>query len=146
MLIKLLHACCEYLLKVILSLLVLIIKHCAVHFWQLNVALFLVAMDNEGVKIPLRLHVHKETHQVIFAEANSDFVDTLFSFLTLPMGTVVRILKNQCVSVIYSLGKLDASEVCTKVSKNLMWVTCGQRDAEQCSLIQEMQQKRGVNN
>ncbi|XP_074351793.1 uncharacterized protein LOC141690938 [Apium graveolens] len=52
-------------------------------------------MDKEGVKIPLRLHVHKETNQVIFAEANSDFVDTLFSFLTLPMGTIVRILKNK---------------------------------------------------
>ncbi|KAL1827565.1 hypothetical protein ACET3Z_005977 [Daucus carota] len=52
--------------------------------------------DREGMKIALRLYVLKEKNQVVFAEANSDFVDTLFSFLTIPIGKIVRTLKTKC--------------------------------------------------
>lgn len=87
-------------------------------------------MDNEGVRILLRLHVQKETNQVIFAEANSDFVDTLLSFLTLPMGTIVRILKNHCDlqpgeigcfrSLYESVEKLDASHLWSEGCKTML--------------------------
>ncbi|KAK1363152.1 hypothetical protein POM88_038713 [Heracleum sosnowskyi] len=44
------------------------------------------------IKIPLKVVIDKERKRVVFAEANNDFVDVLFSFLTLPMGTIVRLL------------------------------------------------------
>jgi hypothetical protein len=31
---------------------------------------------------------------VVVAEANGDFIDTLFSFLTLPLGTIIRLVFN----------------------------------------------------
>lgn len=44
------------------------------------------------VEIPLKVVIDKQKERVVFAEANSDFVDILFSFLTMPMGTIVRLL------------------------------------------------------
>lgn len=86
--------------------------------------------DKEGVKIPLRLHVLKEKNQVVFAEENSDFVDTLFSFLTLPMGKIVRILKTQtdlqagdigCFGNLYqSVENLDASHLLSEECKQML--------------------------
>ncbi|XP_074350246.1 uncharacterized protein LOC141689758 [Apium graveolens] len=49
-------------------------------------------MASSNIQIPLKVLIHKEEKRVIFAEANSDFVDILFSFLTMPMGTIVRLL------------------------------------------------------
>lgn len=46
-------------------------------------------------RISLKLLVDKVNNRVIFAEANSDFVDVLFSFLTLPVGTVIGLLSRQ---------------------------------------------------
>lgn len=43
----------------------------------------------------LKLLVHNETNQVVFAESENDFVDVLLSFLTTPMGTMVRLTGNQ---------------------------------------------------
>ncbi|XP_024959049.1 uncharacterized protein LOC112500020 [Cynara cardunculus var. scolymus] len=43
--------------------------------------------------ISLRVMVHKQENKVIFAEADSNFVDTLFSLMTLPMATIVRLMK-----------------------------------------------------
>jgi hypothetical protein len=40
----------------------------------------------------LKLTVHKETNKVLFAEAGKDFVDILISFLTLPLGTIARLV------------------------------------------------------
>ncbi|XP_061346539.1 uncharacterized protein LOC133292178 [Gastrolobium bilobum] len=46
--------------------------------------------------IPLKLWVDKERKLVVMAEASGDFVDVLFSFLTLPLGTIIRLVsKNQ---------------------------------------------------
>ncbi|KAG7543173.1 hypothetical protein ISN45_Aa07g030990 [Arabidopsis thaliana x Arabidopsis arenosa] len=39
-----------------------------------------------------RLLIHEEKNRVILAEACKDFVDVLCSLLTLPMGTIVRLL------------------------------------------------------
>ncbi|KAL8093309.1 hypothetical protein AgCh_035260 [Apium graveolens] len=51
-------------------------------------------MASSKVRIPLKLLIHKQQERVLYAEANSDFVDILFSFLTLPMGTIVKLLSN----------------------------------------------------
>ncbi|KAL0648929.1 hypothetical protein Bca4012_047220 [Brassica carinata] len=43
--------------------------------------------------ISLKLLIDKEKNKVVYAESGEDFVDILFSFLTLPMGTLVRLLE-----------------------------------------------------
>ncbi|KAG2404679.1 uncharacterized protein HKW66_Vig0116010 [Vigna angularis] len=54
-------------------------------------------------RITLKLMVLKEENKVIFAEAGKDFVDVLFSFLTLPLGTIARVARKE--------SKLQPSEV-----------------------------------
>lgn len=44
--------------------------------------------------IPLKILVDKQRNKVVFVEATKDFVDTIFSFLSLPLGTIVRLLSN----------------------------------------------------
>ncbi|KAF7825582.1 DUF674 family protein [Senna tora] len=51
-----------------------------------------MASSKTPQKISLRLMVDKERNRVIFAEAGKDFVDVLFSFLTLPLGTIARLV------------------------------------------------------
>lgn len=48
---------------------------------------------NKDVKFSLKVMVNKEKRKVLFAEVDCRFVDLLLSFLTLPLGTIVRILK-----------------------------------------------------
>jgi c-di-AMP phosphodiesterase-like protein len=42
--------------------------------------------------IPLKVIVDKQNNKVVFVEANKDFVETLFSFLSLPLATIFRLL------------------------------------------------------
>ncbi|PSS02899.1 Interleukin-1 alpha like [Actinidia chinensis var. chinensis] len=65
--------------------------------------------------ITLKILVEKEKNRVVFAEANKDFVDVIFSFLTMPIGTIVsltreHLLKREsgCLNNLYeSVEKLD---------------------------------------
>lgn len=43
----------------------------------------------------LKLLVDNKKNRILTAEAGKDFVDALLSFLTLPLGTIARITKNQ---------------------------------------------------
>lgn len=52
----------------------------------------------------LRLTVDEEKNKVVLAEACRDFVDVLFSLLTLPMGTIVRLLENHRKSEPVTVG------------------------------------------
>ncbi|BBH04696.1 Protein of unknown function D [Prunus dulcis] len=45
------------------------------------------SMDN----IELKVLVNNVSNKVIFVESDGDFIDVLFSFLTIPMGTVIRL-------------------------------------------------------
>ncbi|XP_014516124.1 uncharacterized protein LOC106773876 [Vigna radiata var. radiata] len=45
-----------------------------------------------GNGLSLKYWVDKEKKRVIVAEADGDLVDVLFSFLTLPLGTIIRLL------------------------------------------------------
>jgi len=47
--------------------------------------------SNEEVKILLKYWVDVKRNRVIVAEASGDLVDVLFSFLTLPLGTIIRL-------------------------------------------------------
>ncbi|KAJ3694786.1 hypothetical protein LUZ60_000163 [Juncus effusus] len=58
----------------------------------------------------LTLTIDKSTNRVVFAEADKDFVDILLSFLTLPLGTIVSLTKNNstpfpCLNNLYKSVK-----------------------------------------
>ncbi|KAJ0705933.1 hypothetical protein HanLR1_Chr09g0301051 [Helianthus annuus] len=59
-------------------------------------------------KISMNVFVDKLTKRVVYAEADRNFVDILFSFMALPMGTIVRILAKQHVDNKFEvLGSLN---------------------------------------
>ncbi|KAF7825588.1 DUF674 family protein [Senna tora] len=80
--------------------------------------------------IPLRLMVDKERNRVLFAEAGKEFVDVLFSFMTLPLGTITRLVSEDsnlkavrfgCISSLYeSVGNLDHKYFCTNTCKDML--------------------------
>ncbi|KAL8478281.1 hypothetical protein ACS0TY_030255 [Phlomoides rotata] len=47
----------------------------------------------KDVTLPLRVMVNKEKTKVLFAEADSKSISVLLSFLTLPLGRIVKILE-----------------------------------------------------
>ncbi|PWA88817.1 hypothetical protein CTI12_AA117060 [Artemisia annua] len=81
-------------------------------------------------KISLKVMVHKAKNRAIYAEADSSFVDILFSFMTLPLATIVRILgkcSDQKVEVLgslknlyQSLTDLPANYLATDESKHML--------------------------
>src|ERR1044072_1550094 len=46
----------------------------------------------EPKTIPIKILFDKKTNKIVAVEANKDFVDTLFSFLSLPLATIIRLL------------------------------------------------------
>lgn len=62
--------------------------------------------QTEGVTY-LKLLVNKDTNKVLFAEAGKDFVDVLFSFLTLPLGTIARLVEKKSSMGPVSVGCLN---------------------------------------
>ncbi|KAF6996981.1 hypothetical protein CFC21_013248 [Triticum aestivum] len=69
--------------------------------------------SNGGPTVAVKLFIDKEKKRVLFAESDKDFVDILFGFLTLPLGTIVRLFDKQsqigCLDELYrsveSLGE-----------------------------------------
>ncbi|RLM66467.1 hypothetical protein C2845_PM16G18570 [Panicum miliaceum] len=47
---------------------------------------------NEAPTTDVKLFVDNENKNVLFAESDKEFVDVLFGFLTMPLGTIVRLL------------------------------------------------------
>lgn len=81
--------------------------------------------DEQELTVPLRILVDREKRRVIFAEACKDFVDVLFSFLSLPMGTVISLLGNQssigCMNRLYkSVEDLSTENLCTDACKHML--------------------------
>ncbi|KAM1028636.1 hypothetical protein EV1_040864 [Malus domestica] len=66
-----------------------------------------VKMANSESTVSLKLLVDSKRHKVLFAEAGKDFVDFLFTLLSLPVGTVIRLLAKH--GMVGSLGKLYES-------------------------------------
>uniref|UniRef100_A0A8I6X6E3 DUF674 family protein n=1 Tax=Hordeum vulgare subsp. vulgare TaxID=112509 RepID=A0A8I6X6E3_HORVV len=58
-----------------------------------------------GPTVAVKLFIDKAKKRVLFAESEKDFVDILFSFLTLPLGTIVRLFNKQsqigCLDELY---------------------------------------------
>ncbi|KAF6161014.1 hypothetical protein GIB67_007655 [Kingdonia uniflora] len=49
----------------------------------------------EGKTIALKVLVDKQRNRVLFVESGKDFVDIILSFLTMPLGTIVRLTRKQ---------------------------------------------------
>ncbi|CAA2956303.1 Hypothetical predicted protein [Olea europaea subsp. europaea] len=77
-------------------------------------------------KIPIKLLVDENQTRLLAAEAPSDFVNVLLSFLTLPLGTVVRVTKSHpgsigCMNNLYqSIEQLSADNFCTEACKSIL--------------------------
>lgn len=71
----------------------------------------------QETKLPLKLLVDEKTNRVVLAEASGDFTNSLFSFLTLPLGTVIRLLSKYqsqevgCIKNLYRSVENFGSEV-----------------------------------
>ncbi|CAL5025666.1 unnamed protein product [Urochloa decumbens] len=76
-------------------------------------------------KIRVKFLVDDEKKKVVFAESGKEFVDVLLSFLTLPLGTIVRSLGKEsslgCFDELYkSVESLDESHFQTKACRNML--------------------------
>ncbi|XP_031093496.1 uncharacterized protein LOC115998149 [Ipomoea triloba] len=57
--------------------------------------------------VSLKLLIEKKTQKVIFAEAEKPFVDFLFHLMSLPLGTIIKLVSQS--SMVGSLGNLYGS-------------------------------------
>ncbi|CAH8251901.1 unnamed protein product [Arabidopsis lyrata] len=92
--------------------------------------------SSEKPILKLKLLVDRKTNKVVLAEAGKDFVDVLFGFMALPMGTIVRLLeknsRNQksqatrpatigCFNNLYkSVVDMDEDDFMTEASKDML--------------------------
>ncbi|XP_066347894.1 uncharacterized protein [Miscanthus floridulus] len=80
---------------------------------------------NKAPTIGVKLFVDKEKRKVLFAESEKEFVDVLFGLLTMPLGTVVRLLDKQsqmgCLDEVYkSVEDLSTDYFQTKACKAML--------------------------
>ncbi|XP_074570550.1 uncharacterized protein LOC141827210 [Curcuma longa] len=73
----------------------------------------------------LKVFVNKAKNCVAFVESDLDFVDVLLSFLTLPVGTVVRLLNKQsslgCFDELYQgVERLDEKYLATAACRSML--------------------------
>ncbi|XP_021820724.1 uncharacterized protein LOC110762394 isoform X1 [Prunus avium] len=74
--------------------------------------------DKSTNNIELKVLVDKGSNKVIFIEPDNDFVDVLFSFMTIPMGTIIRLASKHsdpmvigCMNNLYeSVENIDEQE------------------------------------
>ncbi|KAJ0240351.1 hypothetical protein HA466_0224910 [Hirschfeldia incana] len=81
-------------------------------------------------KFSLRLLIDEEKNKVVLAEVGKDFVDVLCNILTLPMGTIVRLLEKHqtpqspivgCFHKLYkSVSDMSVDHFETQACKNLL--------------------------
>lgn len=68
----------------------------------------------ESKRIGVKLFLSKDSDKVVYAEAAEDFVDLLFSFLTFPLGSIVKILEKRssigCIDNLYHSVEILSSE------------------------------------
>ncbi|KAI9080109.1 hypothetical protein K1719_037925 [Acacia pycnantha] len=72
---------------------------------------------------PLRLFVDKERNKVVMGEASGDFIDALLSFLTLPLGTIIRLRSAEvgCINNLYrSVQNLNTQVFWNGICKKIL--------------------------
>ncbi|KAK2360971.1 hypothetical protein QL285_086186 [Trifolium repens] len=86
---------------------------------------------NHHDHVPLTVFVDKEKSKVLYAEAGKDFVDVLLSFLTLPLGTIARLVAKDdsnikavqfgsITSLYQSVSDLDQQYLWSKTCKDML--------------------------
>ncbi|KAK3206394.1 hypothetical protein Dsin_020440 [Dipteronia sinensis] len=91
-----------------------------------------------GSGIRINALVNKENNRIIFTESNEDFIDVLFSFLTMPMGTIIKLIRNKsptvgigCMNNLYeSIMNLDGQQFRTGACKNMLLYPRNAAEAE----------------
>ncbi|KAI9085390.1 hypothetical protein K1719_032646 [Acacia pycnantha] len=76
--------------------------------------------------LPLRLFVDKERNKVVVGEASGDFIDALLSFLTLPLGTIIRLRSAEvgCINNLYrSVQNLNTQVFWNGICKKILLCT-----------------------
>ncbi|KAM1756905.1 hypothetical protein TB2_038531 [Malus domestica] len=89
---------------------------------------FLQTMGEKSMnKISLKVLMNNLTNKVIFAEGDSDFIDVLLSFLTIPLGKIVRLsnrsqpLRIGCMDNLYgSVENLDLQHFRTAECRDML--------------------------
>lgn len=76
-------------------------------------------------KVSLKLLINTQTNRVLFAEAGKDCVDFLFQLMSLPISTVVRLLRQQgmvgCLGNLYeSIENLNETYVQPDMNKDAL--------------------------
>jgi hypothetical protein len=78
-------------------------------------------MAGSGTKVSLKLVVDKKKKRLLFAEAEKNFVDFLFSIFSLPVGMVTRLLKEEgmvgCLPSLYKSVE-NLSDACFQPDRN----------------------------
>ncbi|CAN6556562.1 unnamed protein product [Malus baccata var. baccata] len=78
--------------------------------------------------ISLKGLVDKERNQIMFIESENDFIDVVLSFLTIPMGTIIRLAPNQsvpleigCMKNLYaSVENMDVKHFRSKACRDML--------------------------
>ncbi|KAG8368392.1 hypothetical protein BUALT_Bualt15G0040700 [Buddleja alternifolia] len=86
--------------------------------------------NSEEVKFTLKVVMNKKKNKVLYAEVDSSFADVLLSFMTLPLGTIVRLLAKHfahqsptigSLNTLYQgLANLESSHFCTDTGKQIL--------------------------
>lgn len=89
-----------------------------------------MAADGTEQHVTLKLMVMKGKKKVVIAEAGKEFVDILFSFLTLPLGTIARLVREESKveppelallrSLHQSVENLDNGYLCTDACREML--------------------------
>lgn len=80
-------------------------------------------------KVSIKVLVDKEKNKVVYAEADYTFVDILFSFMTLPMGTIIRLLGKNNYKKFDGFGSLN------NLLKSLKDLPVRHMSTEECKLM-----------
>ncbi|KAG8362864.1 hypothetical protein BUALT_BualtUnG0029600 [Buddleja alternifolia] len=77
--------------------------------------------NSEEVKFTLKVVINKEKNKVLFAEVDNSFADVLLSFLTLLLGTIVRLLAKHFADQAPTIGSLNTlyQGSCMQILNNL---------------------------
>ncbi|XBI12418.1 hypothetical protein VPH35_139295 [Triticum aestivum] len=97
----------------------------------------------------MKLLLDTKVHRVLYAEAGKDVVDFLFSLLTLPVGTIVKLLTGDSMAgsmgnLYSSVNKLDDTYVCRDDTKNVLLTPAGGWDTGKLLQLPEPEHAVGV--
>lgn len=86
----------------------------------------------ETMKFSLNLLVDPKGHRVLFAEAEKDFVDFLLSLLSMPLGTITKLLSSEAMigsigNIYHSIENIEGAYMLSNQSKNIVLKTGGDK-------------------